>query len=212
MQTLDEIFLECKTDKSSQTHCYAKSYEQYFESIRDKELVILELGVAGGCSIQAWRKYFPNAKVYGIDNNYDCAGEGIFIGSQIDWEFLQKVLDEIGTPDIIIDDASHYGPFTIKSFEILFPKLAKGGWYVVEDAACFYDRTYGEADGNGISEVFNFFSSLAMHVDIRGRAMTGNADYAMKVENPGFCAVPKYSPLLDSMHIHTSIWFLKRRD
>lgn len=37
--------------------------------------------------------------------------------------------------DLIIDDASHYFPETLSSFNFLFPKLAPGGLYVIEDWA-----------------------------------------------------------------------------
>lgn len=211
--TLDEIGLKHKTDKSSMTHCYLDNYEKYFSSWRDKEFVLLELGVAGGSSIAMWREYFPKAKVYGIDINPDCAGEGIFIGSQTDGFFLQKVLDEIGTPGLIIDDASHYGPFTIESFRVLFKKVSSSGYYVVEDTACFYDKTYGEAPdfGKGMSAVFNFFTSLACDVDVHGRGMTGNTEYALQVENPNFAPIPEYSRYLGSIHIHPSLWLFKRK-
>lgn len=211
MKTLDEIFIECQTDKSSQTHCYAQHYEKYFESLRDKEFVMLEIGVSAGGSMKSWREYFPKAKIYGIDNNPDCAGEGVFIGSQIDKEFLDKVIAEIGTPLIVVEDGSHYGPYTIQTFEHLFPKVAEGGWYVVEDTHCFYDETYGEAPKDGLSKVFTFFTSLACDVDVHGRGYTGNRDYAIQLENPNFYPVPKYSRILDSIHIHTSLWFFKRQ-
>jgi len=160
MGELNDLGLKHHTDKATTHHCYLDNYQKYFELLRDSEITLLEIGVGSGASISMWREYFPNAKVYGIDNNPDCAGEGIFIGSQIDKDFLGKVLDCIGTPDVIIDDGSHYGPYTIESFEYLFPKLSDGGWYVVEDAHCFYCPTYGPAPayGQGMSEVFKFFS------------------------------------------------------
>lgn len=211
--SLDEIGLKHKTDKSSMTHCYLDNYEKYFHLWRNKEFVLLELGVAGGASIAMWREYFPKAKVHGIDINPDCAGEGIFIGSQTDGIFLQKVLDEIGTPDIIIDDCSHYGPFTIETFKLLFKKVSPNGYYIVEDTATFYDKTYGEAPpfGHGMSAVYNFFTSLASHVDVHGRGMCGNTEYALTVENPGFAPVPEYSRYLDSIYIHPSLWIFKRK-
>lgn len=210
--TLDEIFIECQTDKSSQTHCYAQHYEKYFESWRDKQFVMLEIGVSAGGSIKAWRKYFPKAKIYGLDNNPDCAGEGIFIGSQIDKEFLDKIIHTIGPVDIIIDDGSHFGPYTIETFKHLFEKVNNGGFYVVEDTHCFYDRTYGEAPdfGKGMSAVFNFFTSLACDVDVHGRGYTGNREYALKLDNPNFAPVPKYSHILKSIHIHQSLWLFQR--
>lgn len=213
MGTLNDIGLKCKTDKSTITHCYLDTYEKYFSEWRNKEFTLLELGVAGGASIKMWREYFPNAKVYGLDNNPDCAGEGIFIGCQIDKGFWDNVLSEIGTVDFFIDDGSHYGPYTIQTFEYIFPQIARGGWYVVEDTHCMYDSTYGCAPplGQGMSEVFKFFTSLACDVDVHGRGYTGNTEVALKLENPNFAPVPKYSPILDSMHIHPSLWFFKRK-
>ena len=213
MKTLDEIGLECKTDKASSTHGYLNTYEKYFSDLREKEFVLLELGVAAGNSIKMWKLFFPNAKIYGIDNNPDCATDGIFIGSQTDTAFLDSVLAEIGAPDIVIEDASHYGPYTIETFKYLFPKIANKGFYFVEDTHCFYDVTYGCAPpfGQGMSDVFNFFTSLACDVDVHGRGMTGNTEYALKVENPNFALVPKYSEILDSMHIHPSLWLFKRK-
>jgi len=209
--TLQEIGTKHKTDKAI-THFYMGNYEKYFESWRDKYFTLLEIGVAGGASLKTWKEYFVNARVYGIDNNPDCAGEGVFIGSQNDKEFLDSVLEKIGTPDIIIDDGSHYAPYTIETFQHLFKQVMPGGWYIVEDTHCFYDKTYGEAPdyGNGMSEVFKFFTSLAADVDIFGRAMTGNHEYAINanIETP---PVPKYSRLLESIHIHTSLWLFKRR-
>src|SRR3990167_5400681 len=114
--TLNDLGLKYATDKSTITHCYLDNYAKYFESWRNKEFVFLEIGVAAGNSIRMWREYFPKAKVYGIDNNPDCAGEGIFIGSQSDNVFLDKILVEIGSPDIILDDGSHIGKDMVSTF------------------------------------------------------------------------------------------------
>lgn len=211
--TLDQIGLKHKTDKSSMTHHYLGNYEKYMGPMQDKELIILELGVAGGASIATWREYFPNAKVYGIDNNPDTMGENVFVGDQTDIGFLEKCLAVIGgEPNIIIDDASHEGWRTIESFKHLFPKLAAGGFYFVEDTATFYSTHYsGEFQSNRRSAVYNFFTDLAYHVDVAGRGMTGNTEYALAVENPNFDPVPEYSRILDSIHIHPSLWLFKRK-
>jgi len=210
--TLDEIGLLHKTDKSSMTHDYLKNYAKYFEEKIFQDLVLLEIGVAGGNSLRMWREYFPNAKVYGIDNNPDTKIEGVFIGDQADFNFLDSVLAEIGAPDIIIDDGSHVGSLTILSFEHLFPKLKSGGMYCVEDTATFYSQTYsGDFEHNKRSKVYNFFSDLNYHVDIAGRAMTGNVELALETTNPNFDAVPKYSRELAAAHIHPSLWIYEKR-
>lgn len=208
--TLQEIGLKHKTDKAT-THLYMDNYEKYLSSWRDKEFVLLELGVAAGNSISMWREAFPKAKIFGIDNNPDCAGEGIFIGSQIDTEFLDRVLAEIGIPDVVIDDCSHYSPYTIQTFEHLFPKIAPKGLYFVEDCSVFYNEHYSEKfEPNGRSKIYNFFVDMAYHVDVAGRGCTGNAQYAIDlgITDP---PVPKYSRIMESMHIHPGLWLFKRK-
>ena len=174
---------------------------------------MLEIGVGSGASLHMWREYFPNAKIYGIDNNPDCAknAENVFIGNQIDASFLLDVRKKIGTPDIIIDDGGHIGAETIETFKLLFPTVAKGGYYIVEDTHCFYHPLYsGENVNGGKTAVYNFLTDLAHHVDVAGRAMTGDAERALNsTSDPK--PVPKYSAMLEAMHIHPSIWFFERR-
>ena len=202
---LNDIGLQYKTDKSTITHCYLGNYEKYLESWREKEFNLLEIGVAGGASIAMWREYFPKAKVYGIDNNPDCAGEGIFIGSQTDHNFLNQTMDKIGGMSLIIDDGSHVGHDMISTFKLLFPKLLSGGYYVVEDTHCIYSPHYEQGSG-----AFNYFTGLAKDVDVAGRAMTGNQDYAINhlmVDPP----VPTFSRYLKAIHIHPSLWIYERK-
>ena len=213
MKTLNEIGLDHKTDKSTMTHCYLDTYEKYLEAWRDKAITLLEIGVAAGNSLRMWREYFPKAYVYGIDNNPDCAGygEGIFIGNQIDTVFLDSVLNKIGTPNIIIDDGGHVGTDMIFTFRHLFPKVAIGGFYVIEDTHCLYNEHYGGSfESNGRTKAFNFFTGLAYDVDVAGRGMCGNADFC--INHPSATPpVPEFSLFLDSMNIHTSLWWFKRR-
>lgn len=212
MQTLNEIGLKYKTDKSTITHGYLDTYEHYLAPWRDKEFTLLEIGVAAGNSIKMWKEYFANAHIYGIDNNPDCLAPDVFIGDQTDSQFLATTLLNTGTPDIIIDDGSHYGPHTIATFRELFPKLTPGGYYVVEDTHCFYCPTYGPAPayGSGMSDVWKFFTALASHVDVHGRGMTGNTEYAINL-NIQIPPVPEFSRIWDSIHIHPSLWWLKRK-
>lgn len=211
MKSLNEIGVKHGTDKSTITHCYLDNYSKHLESFRDKEITILEIGVAGGASIRMWREYFPLAKVYGIDNNPDCAGEGIFIGSQTDLDFLSNVLTSIGVPDIIISDGSHVGDEEVLTFKTLFPLMKSGGMYFLEDTHTLYNEHYsGGFESNGRTKAYNFFSDLVYDIDIAGRAMTGNASYAINsgITNP---PVPEFSRILESMTIYTSLWLFNRR-
>lgn len=51
---------------------------------------------------------------------------------------VEIVTAEFGNPplDVVVDDASHLYDPTVASFEVLFPRLAPGGIYVIEDWTC----------------------------------------------------------------------------
>ncbi len=153
--TLDGIALEVGTDKSSAHHDYAKSYEIEFNSLRDKNIHLLELGVGEGPSLEMWKRYFYNALVVGVDikdltkkrfpNLVDDRCK-IELGSQDDITFLNSINSKYDGFDIMIDDASHLASKTIKSFVRLFPLLKEGGIYVIEDLGVFYPDS-----GKGLS-------------------------------------------------------------
>jgi len=60
------------------------------------------------------------------------------IGDQSDGAFLDRVIEEFGTPDIVIDDGSHFTQHINASFDHLYPKQPKNSVYLVEDTFCSY--------------------------------------------------------------------------
>jgi hypothetical protein len=146
-----------KTDKGG-VHCYTKRYQSHFNSLRLKKLNVLEIGIGGydnpwdgGSSLRMWKDYFVNSRIFGIDihdkSNHDEHRIKTFKGSQIDEEFLKKVVNEIGTIDIIIDDGSHFNDHVIKTFKVLFPLLSSNGIYAIEDLQTSY-WDYGDFGGS----------------------------------------------------------------
>ena len=134
---LDTFGILNATDKSSLRWDYLRHYEERFAPWRDTEINLLELGVGGGNSLYTWERYFSRATIIGIDINEhrgpDIGGRIITeVGSQDDPVFLDSICRRY-PPSIIIDDGSHQAPHIIFSFRYLFPRLAPGGWYVVED-------------------------------------------------------------------------------
>ena len=91
------------------TH-YFPVYERYFQKYIDTPVLIFEIGVGKGGSLQMWKKYLgPHAVIVGLDINSDCKEYeedqiNIRIGSQSDLTFLGEVIDEFGMPDIVLDD------------------------------------------------------------------------------------------------------------
>ncbi len=125
------------------TH-YLPIYDRHLAKYRDSNFKMLEIGVFKGGSLQLWRKYFgPNATIFGIDIDPDCAGyvdvpNQVRIGSQADPDFLHKVVNEMGGIDVILDDGSHIAEHQMASFKALFPLLADGGMYIIEDLHTSY--------------------------------------------------------------------------
>jgi len=178
--TLDQIALNCQTDKSSEHHNYCRIYEKYFEKWRDSPIALLEAGFGGydhldrgGESIRMWQEYFSLAKIFTFDlypkalSLYDDRRTKFFQGSQTDNAFLFEMMKVIGLVDIIIDDASHINPWTIKTYEALWPYLKSGGVYVVEDLETSYWSALG-ADGTDFKggemlddSAMNYFKRLA---------------------------------------------------
>ncbi len=123
---------------------YFPVYERYFTPWRDKPLKFLEIGVSQGGSLDMWRSYFgPDAVIYGIDIDPACArfdgrSGQVRIGSQDDAGFLASVVDEMGGIDLVLDDGSHDSVHIRKSLDTLFPSLADGGVYMIEDLHAAY--------------------------------------------------------------------------
>lgn len=111
-----------------------------YDAIYDRHLPgkidsVLEIGVAGGGSLVWWKNRFPNAKIYGVDIDTTCKkmeqhGFSIGIGNQCDAEFLKGIGDNF---DVIVDDGGHRPYQIYASFKALWPKLNKGGLYIIED-------------------------------------------------------------------------------
>jgi hypothetical protein len=120
---------------------YLLEYERILADLRDREVRILELGVSSGASLLMWKDYLPRGIIVGIDIDAmpaAIAGQDrihFMRASQDDSQALDQAATIAGGPfDLIIDDASHLGYLTKRSFLYLFPKLLKpGGTYAIED-------------------------------------------------------------------------------
>lgn len=120
---------------------YLQEYENLLHHRRDAPLRLLELGVSSGASMLIWRDYLPNATIVGVDladppKRIRGQPRIHFIqGSQDDPETLDRAGEAAGGRfDLIIDDASHVGYLTKRSFQYLFPRwLLPGGTYIIED-------------------------------------------------------------------------------
>jgi len=142
------------TDKSSQRanvtntrHChpYTLFYNSLFETKREEQLNIAELGILEGGSLLMWRDYFPNSTIHGFDFNVDFLNKfkskyndkTRIILNQInvkDGNNIKNVFYNIGKQfDVIIEDTTHQFEDQIRVIQNIYPYLKPGGILIIED-------------------------------------------------------------------------------
>nr|QBK93053.1 MAG: methyltransferase [Pithovirus LCPAC403] len=155
---LSKLFEKHGSDKHR--NGYTDLYESLFKNIRDRDLVILEIGVgckiimgreySPGASLMAWGDYFPRARIFGTDVAYEVTNLTMMDGrvtthycdstdlKQVA-DFMNEVrktldiLEDQSVFDLIIDDGSHLQNSQIKTLRHFFPMLRKNGIWITED-------------------------------------------------------------------------------
>lgn len=114
------------------------------------KIIILEIGVQNGGSLDLWNKYFgaDRCQIFGVDIDPACKqlerdNITIIIGDQNDVEFLNSLVATLPPCDIIIDDGGHTMTQQIRTFNVLFPHVAPGGVFLCEDTHTSYMSSYG---------------------------------------------------------------------
>ena len=127
-----------KNDKTI-AHGYAKIYENLFKSKKNDNLDILEIGSFYGNASAALSLYFKNSLIYSADINpdmYKYKGsrlKNFFVDSSSRESINKNILEKKLEFDIIIEDASHMLKDQIISLFMIFPKIKKGGIFIVEE-------------------------------------------------------------------------------
>ena len=189
MNDLEKYFRENKGRLIHKCMHYFDVYETYFSKYRGKQMVILEIGVSHGGSLQMWRNYFGDkAKIYGIDINPECKkfeeeNIKIFIGSQSDRNFLKEVRSQIPPIDILIDDGGHGMRQQIITFEEMFTHIKAEGIYLCEDLHTSYWLEYGgghKRNGTFVEYSKNFIDKLNAQYSEQGSLVTDSFTKSVK--------------------------------
>jgi len=129
--------------------------------------------VPGG-SLRAWRDYFKNSQVYGIDIAEDCLFEEerikTFIFSSLDKEKCDENLSNLSF-DIIVDDGLHTAIGQITTMQNLFDRLKINGYYVIEDCG---------GGGEGTHPLTHFVNEFLNIVDEHEYVNLGNIIFIRK--------------------------------
>lgn len=147
---LEELGVKYNTDKAGmykrrgnfvKGHDYLRHYELFLSPLKDDEFTLVELGCYTGASLKMWKEYFPKAKIVGVDLNEKLVSleedRISFLCSDATAEDLPQKLSRYDQNIMcILDDCSHAWGDQRRTFEMLFPLLKSGGFYIIEDLEC----------------------------------------------------------------------------
>jgi hypothetical protein len=176
---LDAIFQESGSDKDTSDHSeqhpsgwsyhsYAPIYSLFFSSIRQNSLNLMEVGIGTsdpkiqssmgkngtpGASLRAWKKYFPNGNIVGLDIDE----KTLFKEERIETYCIDQtnpisisnfILNNKNRLfDVIIDDGLHTENAAHVFFENSSHLLKSNGFYFIEDAVWFESGKRSFLDG-----------------------------------------------------------------
>lgn len=121
-------------------HGYSNFYQKYFESLKSKDLNILEIGSFHGNASAALFFYFKNAKFFAADIYPDLFRyksnriQNFYVNSSEEDSLQKNLIDKYSNNfDIIIEDAGHSLKDQIISLFMLFKKLNASGLFIIEE-------------------------------------------------------------------------------
>lgn len=150
-----EILSRYSTDKNRGTQNSGHSYGQWYDKLlpaRRWSKAVLEIGIDKGESLRAWREYFPEAQVIGIDCDptklvfekriasmcIDCSKPELM------HQFAAEYQSYFG---VVIEDGSHLIEDQLLAVRTLKRCLRPNGVLVIEDIARAEYKPLFEAEG-----------------------------------------------------------------
>ena len=152
---LNRLANKFKSDKGDlyyNRHFYTRVYDYFLSPLKSEEMTVLAIGLlrhdiqaslASGPLIEApslfmWSEYFSRAQVHGIDmQDFSYLGDDRITftrADQSDRAALRQVVQRCRYPiKVVVDDGSHASHHQQISLAYLFPHLASGGLYFIED-------------------------------------------------------------------------------
>lgn len=162
MTILCDLAKQYGTDKGARENNgwgYTPVYHSHLDNRRPSVQKVLEIGICGhrdipnnvvGASLFMWKDYFPNADIYGLDNDsrfifHDQQRIFTTLADAYDAAQLGAALRAWSAPkfDFIVDDAVHDPLPQIDLALMLWPSLKPGGIYAIEDVCpykCMHNR------------------------------------------------------------------------
>ena len=123
---------ECRSDTSHFQQCSQFKWR----SLRDDIKLMMEVGIADGSSLLAWRDILPNATCVGLDIHHSERASGERIEFHLGDASSYRDCDRAAMGrqfDFICEDASHQMCDSLATMFFLWPHVRPGGLYVIEE-------------------------------------------------------------------------------
>lgn len=149
---LCKIAVKYGTDKCPQiNHTYTSFYYELLKDKRYSIKKVLEMGIGdsthikefiphyvAGASLLMWRDFFPNAQIYGANNDpktlFTAERIKTFLCDETKEEDIEKLIEQTGSDiDLFIDDGAHGTRNQFFLCCTLLPLLNKDVIYIIED-------------------------------------------------------------------------------
>lgn len=156
---IDDLFIRYGTNKGGPLGWgYSPYYQQALEARREDVRNVLEIGICGfldfpnnvvGASLFAWRDFFPNARIHGVDNDArfvfnDKPRIVTRLTNAYDLVDMAAALAEFDrTFDFVCDDAVHDPSAQMQLCAQIWPWVVPGGVYAIEEI-CPYKYPNGD--------------------------------------------------------------------
>lgn len=123
---------------------------------------VCEIGVWRGGSLEMWQALFPSGLVVGVDRSDGAVWPTgtIQVVCEQDADELPGILARHSDRyDLIVEDGAHVGALSRRTWELLWPMVAAGGFYVMEDWQVAYWPGW---DGSMLDTARSFLDELAV--------------------------------------------------
>ena len=149
---------QSNTDKCHGAHTYQYGYNRYLSGLASRPTRLFEIGLGCGqsnlgASFRLWTSFFKSLDLHVMEYDRACgeawyaalsvadqAKISLHYGDQSKESDLLRVLSETGHAsfDVVIDDGGHGMTMQQVSLKTLFPFVAPGGVYIIEDLLTSY--------------------------------------------------------------------------
>ncbi|HEY8381983.1 MAG TPA: class I SAM-dependent methyltransferase [Microvirga sp.] len=208
----------------SKRYEFYEFYEPYFSPLRQTPVRFLEVGVHEGESTKVFARYFSKGTVIGIDLSTrdidfrEYHNIHYVKANQTDGNALKAIADTHAPDgyDIILDDASHVGYFSLLTFQHTFAQLKPGGFYVVEDWGTGYWDTWPDGGSYQRFPVESYQGEIPKRLPSHDHGMVGFVKQLVDVAAgdmvKGEGAMPSLGPApFEFMHIYHGTVVIKKR-